>query len=147
MHKRTTLIAGLVLSALACVPSFAGGTIVKVELQDVTNDGTMKSMQMKLDHASVKAGPVTFQVTNESKALVHEMLVIPTKLEASALPYDAKKDAFIESTVKSLGEVEELRPGKSGELTLKLNAGPYLLACNQPGHLHAGMWTKFTVNP
>jgi uncharacterized cupredoxin-like copper-binding protein len=144
MHKRTILIASLVVSALACVPAFASGTVVKVELQD---DGTMKTMQMKMDHASVKAGPVTFQVTNESKSLVHEMLVIPTSLEASALPYDAKKDVFIESKVESLGEVEELQPGTSGQLTLELKAGLYLLACNQPGHLHAGMWTKFTVNP
>jgi len=144
MHKRTVLIASLVVSALACLPAFAGGTVVKVELQD---DGTMKNMQMKLDHASVKAGPVTFQVTNESKSLMHEMLVIPTSLEASALPYDAKKDAFIESKVESLGEVEEMQPGTSGHLALELKAGLYLLACNQPGHLHAGMWTKFTVSP
>ena len=143
VHKRIILIASLVVSALACVPAFASGTVVKVELQD---DGTMKNMQMKMDHASVKAGPVTFQVTNESKSLVHEMLVIPTSLEASALPYDAKKDVFIESKVESLGEVEELQPGTSGQLTLELKAGLYLLACNQPGHLHAGMWTKFTVN-
>jgi len=52
-----------------------------------------------------------------------------------------------ESKVESLGEVEELQPGTSGQPTLELKAGLYLLACNQPGHLHAGMWTKFTVNP
>ena len=53
VHKRTILIASLVVSALACVPAFASGTVVKVELQD---DGNMKTMQMKMDHASVKAG-------------------------------------------------------------------------------------------
>lgn len=144
MNKGTILIAGLAVSALTCLPAFASGTVVKVELQD---DGTLNSMRMKLNHASVKAGPVTFEVTNESKSLVHEMLVIPTSLEASALPYDAKKDVFVESKVESLGEVEEMQPGTSGHLTLELKAGLYLLACNQPGHLHAGMWTKFTVNP
>jgi uncharacterized cupredoxin-like copper-binding protein len=147
MYMRTTLIAGWAMSALACLPAFAAGTVVKVELQDVTNDGTTKTMRMALDHTSVKSGPVTFQATNESKTLVHEMLVIPTSLAASALPYDAKKDVFIENQVESLGEIEELQPGKSGELTLTLRAGSYLLACNQPGHLHADMWSKFTVTP
>ena len=132
MYMRTTLIAGWAMSALACLLAFAAGTVVKVELQDVTNDGTTKTMRMALDHTSVKAGPVTFQATNESKTLVHEMLVIPTSLAASALPYDAKKDVFIENQVESLGEIEELQPGKSGELTLRLKAGSYLLACNQP---------------
>ena len=146
MYMRTTLIAGSAMSALACLPAFAAGTVVKVELQDVTNNGTTKTMRMALDHASVKAGPI-IQARNKSKTLVHEMLVIPTSLTASALPYDAKKDVFIENQVGSLGEIEELQPGKSGELTLTLKAGSYLLACNQPGHLHADMWSKFTVTP
>jgi uncharacterized cupredoxin-like copper-binding protein len=51
----------------------------------------------------------------------------------------------IETQLKSLGEVEELKPGKSGKLTLNLKPGSYLLMYNQPGHWHAGMWTKFTV--
>jgi Sulfocyanin (SoxE) domain len=38
-----------------------------------------------------------------------------------------------------------LKPETSGKLTLNLKPGPYLLMCNQPGHWHAGMWTKFTV--
>jgi uncharacterized cupredoxin-like copper-binding protein len=49
--------------------------------------------------------------------------------------------------MKSLGEVEELQPGESGQLTLNLKLGSYLLICNKPGHLHAGMWSKFTVTP
>jgi uncharacterized cupredoxin-like copper-binding protein len=49
--------------------------------------------------------------------------------------------------VKSLGEVEELQLGAAGKLTLNLKPGNYLLTCNQPGHLHGGMWSKFTVTP
>jgi uncharacterized cupredoxin-like copper-binding protein len=49
--------------------------------------------------------------------------------------------------MKSLGEVEELQSSASGQLTLNLKPGNYLLTCNQPGHLHAGMWSKFTVTP
>jgi hypothetical protein len=54
-------------------------------------------MQMKLDHDSVKAGPVRFEVTSESKSLVHEMIVLKTDMPVSQLPYDQKKDVAIES--------------------------------------------------
>jgi uncharacterized cupredoxin-like copper-binding protein len=82
---------------------------------------------------------------NESEALVHELIVLQTDLDVSQLPYDPRKGKVTETQLKSLGEVEELKPGKSGKLTLNLKPGPYLLMCNQPGHWHAGMWTKFTV--
>ena len=139
------LLGGLAIAALPYRVALADSTIVKVELQDTTTSDALQGMHMKLDHDSVKAGSVTFRVTNESKALIHEMLVIRTNLPVTALPYDPKKDKFIESKVKSLGEVEEMQPGTSGQLTLNLKPGDYLLTCNQPGHLHAGMWSKFTV--
>jgi uncharacterized cupredoxin-like copper-binding protein len=44
-----------------------------------------------------------------------------------------------------MGEVSELDPGKSGSLTLTLDAGTYMLFCNLPGHYMAGMWTFVTV--
>jgi hypothetical protein len=95
------LLGGLAITALACRVALAASTIVNVELQDTTTSDTTTSdalqggMQMKLDYSSVKAGAVTFRVTNESKALVHEMLVIRTDLPVTALPYDPKKDKFI----------------------------------------------------
>jgi uncharacterized cupredoxin-like copper-binding protein len=141
------LLGSLMIAALPCRVALAESTIVKVELQDTTTSDALQGMHMKLDHDSVKAGSVTFRVTNESKALVHEMLVIRTNLPVTALPYDPKKDRFIESKMKSLGEVEELQSSVSGQLTLNLKPGNYLLTCNQPGHLHAGMWSKFTVTP
>jgi uncharacterized cupredoxin-like copper-binding protein len=136
-----------VIAAFPCRVALADATIVKVELQDTTTSDALHGMHMTLDHDSVKAGSVTFRVTNESGALVHEMLVIRTDLPVTALPYDPKKDKFIENKVKSLGEVEGLRAGTSGQLTLKLKPGNYLLTCNQPGHLQAGMWSTFTVMP
>jgi uncharacterized cupredoxin-like copper-binding protein len=145
--RRPALVLGVVTSELAYGSALAGDAIIKIELHDATSNDATQGMQMKLDHGAIKAGSVTFQVVNESKALMHELLVLQTDLPAPALPYDAKKDVFIESEVKSLGEVEELQPGKSGLLTLMLKPGSYLLTCNKPGHLHAGMWAKFTVMP
>ena len=68
-------------------------------------------MQMKLDHDTVPAGRVSFDATNESKGLVHEMIVVKTDQDPSTFLYDAKKDEVIEAKVKRLGEVSELKAG------------------------------------
>jgi uncharacterized cupredoxin-like copper-binding protein len=120
-------------------------TTVKVELQDPSTADGVKSMQMKLDRDSVPAGRVRFEATNESKGLVHEMIVVKTDQDPSSFPYDAKKDEVIEKKVKSLGEVSELKPGKSGQLSVNLKPGSYVLYCNQAGHMHQGMWARLTV--
>jgi uncharacterized cupredoxin-like copper-binding protein len=120
-------------------------TIVKVELQDPSNGPAVKSMEMKPDRTSAPAGHVTFQVHNASTSLIHEMIVVKTDAPPSALPYDKKKNEVDEDKIKSLGEVSELPPGKSGNLSLDLKPGAYLLFCNQAGHLQGGMWTRFEV--
>jgi uncharacterized cupredoxin-like copper-binding protein len=120
-------------------------TIVKVELQDPSSGSAVKNMEMKPDRTSAPAGPVTFQVHNASKSLVHEMIVVKTDQSPDALPYDQKQNEVNEDKIKSLGEVSELQPGKSGSLTLELKPGAYLLFCNQAGHLHGGMWTRLDV--
>ena len=108
-------------------------------------DMSRATMWMKLSADSIKAGLVTFEVTNNSKDMVHEMLVIPLKDSATQLPYDDKDNRVDEDKAGSLGEVSELDPGKSGSLTLTLKPAKYLLICNQPGHFGAGMWMEFNV--
>ncbi len=140
--------AGLILAAaLAAGTAQAAEHAVRVDLQDASVDGSLEGMQMRLDRPALEAGPVTFRVINRSKALIHEMVILRTTLTGSQLPYDSSKDVFIESRLESLGEVPDLAPGKTGQLTLYLKPGLYLLTCNQPGHLHAGMWARFTVTP
>jgi uncharacterized cupredoxin-like copper-binding protein len=41
--------------------------------------------------------------------------------------------------------VQEMRPGQSGRVTLRLKPGKYELFCNVPGHYAAGQHTVFTV--
>ena len=148
---RSILILGATLAIVtvgfAPAPAAPAVTVVKVQLQDPSTADDLKTMEMKLDRNTVPAGQVRFEATNASKGLVHEMIVVKTDQEPSTFPYDAKKDKVIEAKVKSLGEVSELQPGKSGKLTLNLKAGAYILYCNQGGHVHQGMWTHFTVTP
>jgi uncharacterized cupredoxin-like copper-binding protein len=109
-------------------------------------DMTKSPMQMEEDVSSVKAGEVKFDVTNMSKDMVHEMLVIPVPA-ADPLPYLTSDETVDEDKAGSLGEVEELDPGASGSLTLDLKPGTYVLLCNVPGHYTAGMWKTLTVTP
>lgn len=140
-------VCGSILTAgLFCALAFASAQAaqtVNVSLQDATDAG-VQGMKMTATPDTVKAGQVTIHATNESKGLVHEVIVVRPKGNA-ALPYDAKTSRVIESRITHLGEVSDLEPGKSGSLTVTLTPGKYLLICNQPGHYKGGMWTRLTV--
>jgi len=133
---------------LALAPSVrAAGSSVEVVMQDPSTGSEIHKMQMLANPPTVPAGEVIFHATNESKTLVHEMLVVKVKRFGEKLPYDAKTSEVIERRVRDLGEISDLKPGTSGALTLRLKAGFYVLLCNQPGHYKQGMWTRFTVSP
>lgn len=90
------------------------------------------------DKASVAAGPTKFVATNTSTTMVHELAVLRIK-----------EDGSFENT----GEIEDIDPGKGGEIVLDLPAGKYQLACLLvPGeagstvdHFKEGMKTDFEV--
>lgn len=102
-------------------------------------------MGITASEVTVPAGEVTFAVTNDSKTMVHEMVLAPVKNEKKALPYIKKAMKVDEDAAGHLGEVAELEPGQNGALTLTLKPGRYILYCNIPGHYMLGMWTLITV--
>lgn len=108
-------------------------------------DMGMATMGITLDKAEVPAGKVTFHAVNDSKSMIHEMILAPVADAAQALPYDTETMRVDEDKAGHLGEVSELDPGKSGELSLDLPAGTYIVLCNIPGHYALGMWTLLTV--
>jgi uncharacterized cupredoxin-like copper-binding protein len=108
-------------------------------------DMKMAPMAIKLDTATVDAGKITFEVKNDSKETIHEMLVSPVKDKDAVLPFVEAENKVDEEKSGDLGEVSELDPGKSGALTLDLKPGLYVLYCNVPGHYAAGMWAMLTV--
>jgi len=110
----------------------------------MTGDHTMSNMGLKLSQPSVKAGEVTFKVTNTSKDQIHEMIVVPYPASGK-LAYSDKDAKFDEDAAKAMGEVSELDPGKAGSLTLHLAPGKYVLTCNVANHFANGMWTTLTV--
>jgi uncharacterized cupredoxin-like copper-binding protein len=102
-------------------------------------------MSIRTDQDTVKAGPVTFDVVNLSRTLVHELVVIAVDPNNPALPYDYTNWQILESQTKVVGETEELKPDEEKTLTLTLPAGNYVLICNVPGHFAAGMVAPLKV--
>ena len=117
-----------------------------IKLQDSSTDPSIAHMHISLDHNALKPGRVTLQAENQSKTLVHEVLIARDD-GAKELPFDAKHDRVIEKRVRRLGEIADLAPGKTGKLTLNLKPGNYVLFCNQPGHYKDGMIAKLIVAP
>ena len=100
--------------------------VLATALQDVNVDASVVGMVIKTDTARVKAGRVTLATVNQSKNLVHEVLVIPALPDGKDLPYGAKRDMAEEKRVHSLGEISDLTPGARAKLTE-----------SRPGHVPA----------
>jgi len=98
----------------------------------------LKEFEVTPSTASVDAGAIEFDATNNSKTMVHELAVLKVKDDG---------------TFENMGEVEDIDPGGSGSVTLNLAAGKYQVACLiVPGeagstvdHYQQGMHTDFTV--
>jgi uncharacterized cupredoxin-like copper-binding protein len=144
MNIRISSIAVGLLGPI-CVAGASAATVVKVALQDPSTRPDVTSMRIAVDHDSVPAGRVTFRATNQSKDQIHELIVVRTEAAQASLPYDEKKAEVIEKRIHHLGEISDLKPGRSGSMTLNLRPGSYILICNQAGHYKAGMSTPFTV--
>ena len=74
--------------------------------------GDMKNatMGVEIDKKTVKAGKVTFDVTNVSKETIHELIVSPIKDANETLPYLNNESRVDEEHGSHLGEVSELDP-------------------------------------
>lgn len=105
----------------------------------------MGGMSLRANISSVKAGKITFAVTNLSRSIVHEMIVVAVENPNAPLPYDYSTGQIPEKQVKMLGETDEMEPNAEKTISLDLKPGTYLLICNVPGHYAAGMWTSLTV--
>jgi uncharacterized cupredoxin-like copper-binding protein len=143
-------ILSILCSLLLVVAGAAGAATTAetlgIKLQDPSTDSSIAHMRIVLDQDTIKPGRVILQAENQSKNLVHEV-IIGRDDGAKQLPMDATHDRVIESRVRRLGEIADLAPGKTGRLTLNLKPGNYVLFCNQPGHYQDGMVTRLTVAP
>jgi uncharacterized cupredoxin-like copper-binding protein len=131
---RTAVCLGMAALGLVWTPGYAKETI----------KATLLDNAIKLDASRVKAGRVTFEVSNGSDTnQTHELVVLKTDLAANKLPI--RKRQVPESQFKKMGEAQDMAPGKNRRLTLKLASGHYVLICNKAGHYSMGMHTFLVV--
>jgi uncharacterized cupredoxin-like copper-binding protein len=128
-HSAGTAIPGgaMMGGSSSANPAPVGVRTIRVKLGE---------MWVKPDYTSVKAGKVTFAATNTGQ-LEHELMIERTPLTMDG-PGRPNEEA-------AQGMIEDMGPGESGRMTLKLTPGSYVLFCNVSGHYAAGQHTRFTV--
>jgi uncharacterized cupredoxin-like copper-binding protein len=135
-----SMAAGLALVAVSC-----GDDEETVQI-------TLQEFAVGADPASVPAGSVTFEASNEGPDDVHEFVVIATDLAITELP--TVEDGSVDEAGEGLeviGEIEDIPVGETQSVTLDLEAGSYALICNiydadeDEAHYQEGMRTAFTV--
>src|SRR5690242_4977672 len=97
-----TLALTLLASSGFASATTVSPSVVHVDLMDPSTSPAINSMMIKTDAQSVKAGPVVFDVSNDSKTLVHEMIVVAVTNPHALLPYDKKDDRVNESKIADL---------------------------------------------
>jgi uncharacterized cupredoxin-like copper-binding protein len=134
-----TLIAIASIGLGAC-SSDSGKTVNVVEAD----------FSLKPDVTSVAAGTVKFKVKNKG-GFTHELVVVKVA-DSSDLPTkpDGEVDEAKIPASQRLGKVQDVFPGKTKTLKLKLEAGKYVLFCNKVDsktavHFKKGMHADFTV--
>jgi uncharacterized cupredoxin-like copper-binding protein len=110
----------------AQVAAGAGGT-VNVQLGDYWAAPAV---------SSVRAGNVTFIARNVGR-VPHELMVerMPMKFDAPMQPDENAAQ----------GMIDDMAPGHSGQMTMRLRPGSYMLFCNVTGHYAAGQHIPFEV--
>jgi hypothetical protein len=146
------------IAAMAALVTACGSTAVSPSAAAPvasTVNVTLEEFSVIPDVASVPAGTVTFVVTNEGPADIHELVVIKSDLDMGALPVD--DDGMVVEGgdgITLIGEVEDVAVGAVDEVALDLEPGAYVLICNilqtEPdgsleAHYAMGMRTAFEV--
>ena len=137
-NARRAVVVGLGVAALAAaglVSNALAGSGAAPTIKVVLKEWTLTPST-----TTVPAGAVTFVVRN-SGGIPHELVVVKTSRHHHALPM--KGSQAVETG--DVGEIEEILPGKTKRVTIKLKPGKYVLLCNLEGHYRAGQYASLTV--
>ena len=143
MSLRTLVLAPLAVLALAasaCSSGSDGGT----EPAGDAIAATLQDSSIELAAPSAPAGNVSFDIRNDGST-VHEFEVLRTDAPADELPVDSGVVQTSADGIEIVDEIEEIAPGTNAELSVDVEAGPYVIICNVAGHYESGMSASFTV--
>jgi uncharacterized cupredoxin-like copper-binding protein len=109
----------------------------------------LTEFSVSVDPASVDSSETTFSVENVG-SVTHEFVVVKTDLDDADLP--TAEDGSVDEEgegIEPIDEIEDIEADGSGELTVDLDPGGYVLFCNVVDgavvHYQKGMHTSFTV--
>jgi uncharacterized cupredoxin-like copper-binding protein len=142
----------MVLSVLAvtgCVRRAEASTLTPLGIAadgSTILNGVERSFFIKPEITKLTAGKITFRFKNLD-VVTHEMLVVHAQGLSFGLPYDFSISRVIEAQMDKPGETGDIPPGTTGEVTLDLPPGRYVLICNLVGHYQAGMHTLIDLAP
>lgn len=145
VRRARALVCCLLVPAALVLPACGGDEEPQVDV-------TLQEFAITVDSASVPAGSVTFNATNEGPDDDHEFVVIRTDLGVTDLP--TAEDGSVDESgegIEVTGEIEEFPPGDTESATFDLVAGAYVLICNiydateDEAHYQEGMRIAFTV--
>ena len=121
-------------------PSVGSASQIKtLKVARGTVDVNLADFKVRPEAKVVKAGKVTFRADNNGDTK-HELVVVRTNRRSGDLLKGSEADES-----GAVDEIEGLKPGEGGKLTVRLKPGHYVLLCNLPGHYKAGMFTDLTV--
>jgi hypothetical protein len=131
------LVPALAFLAFVAWPSSHGGTaqrIVNVKERDFAIKAPKR----------IRAGEVMLQVTNTGPD-THELLLVHTN--GHELPLRLDNLTVDEDRLKprTVGTLEDVKPGTHRTWKLRLAAGRYVLFCNMSGHYLGGMHRELIV--
>ena len=118
----------------------AAGATITIAVGDTSDT----AMFLKSDVTSVKAGHITFVVTNSGKK-DHEVVVLKTDTAFDKLAIDPATNKVSEDA--NVGETGDpaVKPGETRTFEVDLPAGNYALVCNIEKHYGLGMRAAVTV--
>jgi uncharacterized cupredoxin-like copper-binding protein len=93
---------------------------------------------------AVPAGRVKITVFNRGTQK-HEVIVVNANGRLPIMRSGRVDEAALERKHRIIGEIANVRPGRSGSKTFVLKQGPYMLFCNLPHHYGAGMRASLIV--
>jgi uncharacterized cupredoxin-like copper-binding protein len=154
-------IRGLMILALAASLGACGDDKAQTEedsdapaaVEDNLVDVDLQEWALVPDQSTAPAGEVTFNIQNIGEE-THEFVVVKTDLGFRDLPTAADGSVDEEGDgIEPIDEVEDIPSSGTGELTLDLEAGNYVLFCNvveedkgeTESHYQNGMSIAFVV--
>lgn len=150
MTRDTRRLAASAMSVLALFGAACGGSDGGEAGQVAV---ALREFRVTADPAEIRAGLVTFQVTNDGPDRGYEFFVLKTDLAPESLPTEEDGSADIGGGgVAFVGQIQQMGVGQTLPGSYELEAGNYVLICNlvEEGgglsHYQQGMRTAFSVS-